>query len=82
MLFMKMPCRNEKQKGLEKWGLNKGLLVKVPGLMHEEDELQRSKVTEPRSQVSSWWSPGSPHSAPPMLALPLRIVFYGGKSPV
>lgn len=37
MSFMKMLYRNEKQKELEKWRLNKGVLVKVPGFMREED---------------------------------------------
>ena len=40
MSFMKMLYRNEKQKELEKWRLNKGLLEEVPGFMREEDELR------------------------------------------
>lgn len=79
MSFMKMLYRNEKQKELEKWRLNKGLLEEVPGFMREEDELRESKLTEPRSHVSSWENPGSPHSVAP---LSQRTVFYGSKSHV
>lgn len=79
MSSMKMLYRNEKRKELEKWRLNKGVLVKAPGFMREEDELRRSKLTEPRSHGSSWWNPGSPHSVAP---LSQRTVFYGSKSHV
>lgn len=51
---MKMPCRKEKQKGLEKLGLNKELGVKAFGSMNKEDELWSSRMAEPRSHISSW----------------------------
>lgn len=61
---MKMPCRKEKQKGLEKLGLNKELGVKAFGCMNKKDELWSSRMAEPRSHISSWQSPGSPPSVP------------------
>ena len=67
MSFMKMLYRNEKQKELEKWRLNKGLLVEVPGFMREEDELRKSKLTEPRSHVSSQGEPWVPSLSGPIV---------------
>lgn len=63
---MKMRNRNEKWKGLERWGLIKGFLVQAPGCMNEEDELQSSGWLS-QGHTAGHGRPGSPPSVPLLL---------------